>query len=187
MPGLFGALKAATAAPMVVAPPAAPQRRGLFGRLGQITPDALMTFGAALQEAGGQQGAIGDLQDRRQRTRLLDAQNAWQSEQQQRQRGEWAASDAQTQALQQWVATLPPEQQAAARANPSGAIAAFMASQQQANAPITPYQRESLDLTRRGQDVSAANARRAATGADAGQYRDAAPQVCGARHQKRAR
>ncbi len=111
-----------------------PPRRGLFGRFGGMQSaqgaNPLMLIGAALQEAGGQQGAIGDLQDRLQRTRLLDAQSAWQSEQQQRQRQEWAAGDAQTAAVQQWISTLPPAQQALARANPSAVAEAFIKQMQ---------------------------------------------------------
>lgn len=67
MAGLFGARRPMLTdiqipqdapAPFPVA--AAPQRRGLFGRLGSaVTPRNLMVVGATLQELGGRRGALG--------------------------------------------------------------------------------------------------------------------------------
>lgn len=71
-----------------------------------------------------------------------------------RQQQEWGRQDQQRQSLEEWVATLSPEQQAAARANPEAAHAAHMEAQAMASAPITPYQQAQLDLERRGQGMS---------------------------------
>lgn len=79
--------------------------------------------------------------DRRQETVF-----GWSEEDRQRQVTE-------RQAMQDWIATLPADQQAEARANPDAAYEAYMQARAAANAPITPYQQAQLDLQRRGQNM----------------------------------
>lgn len=69
------------------------------------------------------------------------------------QEGAQARGLEQRQALENWIRTLPPEQQAAARANPQAAHQAFMEAQAAASQPITPFQQAQLSLTARGQNM----------------------------------
>lgn len=66
-----------------------------------------------------------------------------------RQTQEWERSDQERAALSDWVATLSPEDQAAARANPQAAYAAFMEAHAAATMPVTPFQQAQLNLQER--------------------------------------
>lgn len=177
MAGLFGPRRPAFADIAIpVAPaqmPVAPQqqRRGLFGRLGQaVTPDRMMIAGAALRDLGtGRAGAldqtiasIRDAQLQQIEQQRLARQDEWQAEQQGRQRNVWSAQD-------RIAASAPPEQRDLVTADPSAFIAQRGARDQyqwqrqydnENPEAITPYQQAQLDLTRRGQNISAANAQR---------------------------
>lgn len=153
--------------------PAAPRRGGLFGRMGQaVTPDRMMIAGAALRDLGtGRAGAldqtIQSLQEQAQtqwERQRAEQQDAWQSEQQGRQRSIWGAQD-------RIAATAPPEQRDLVTADPGAFIQQRGARDQYAwqrnydntnPEAITPYQQAQLDLGIRGQNISAANASRAA-------------------------
>lgn len=176
MAGLFGARRPMLTdiqipqdapAPFPVA--AAPQRRGFFGRLGNAaTPRNLMVVGATLQELGGRRGALGQqmsaLQEQAQaewERRRAEQQDAWQAEQQGRQRNIWSAQD-------RIAASAPPEQRDLVTADPGAFIAQRGARDQyqwqrqydnQNPEAITPYQQAQLDLTRRGQNASASGVR----------------------------
>lgn len=155
--------------------PAAPQQ-GWGARLNSgfqnLNNNALFTLGMSLlgNAQGSNWGGVGqDMRDfgaqqmqrqaldnemRRQKAgdARTEQQFSWQTEDRQRQ-------TQQRQAMDEWVRTLPPDQQAAARANPELAYEVFMQAQAQANAPITPYQQAQLNLQRREQDVQASIAR----------------------------
>lgn len=113
-------------------------------------------------ENGGNWGAafqdFGNTRDQRQRTaneqrRLAVAEK--------RDDTMWNRQEQQFGSLEQWVSTLPPDQQAAARANPQAAHAAYMEMQAQANAPITPFQQAQLRLDERQLNETAAARRQA--------------------------
>lgn len=84
------------------------------------------------------------------------AQNQWQQALEQRQQGEWKQQDQQQQAGQDFVSSLPTDQQPLARVNPSAAASSMLTARAQATQPITPYQTADLGETRR-HDVAMEN------------------------------
>lgn len=144
---------------------------GFFGRLnkgfGSLNESPLFSLGMSLlgNAQGSNWGGVGqDMrqfgQDQTQRQRMQNEDRRLKTADSRdetvfgRQQQDWARQDRQTQSLEQWIATLPPEQQVAARANPEAAHGAYMEAQANANAPITPYQQAQLDLESRGQNMS---------------------------------
>lgn len=144
---------------------------GFFGRLnkgfGSLNESPLFSLGMSL--LGNAQGSnwAGVGQDMRQFGQDQTERQRMQNEERRlktadvrdetvfgRQQQEWGRQDTQRQSLEQWIATLPPEQQVVARANPEAAHSAYMEAQANANTPITPYQQAQLDLERRGQSLS---------------------------------
>mgnify|MGYP001809905200 CR=1 FL=1 len=125
-------------------------------RLGTWSESPLLQIGLSLlgnADNGGDWGAVGqDLrqfgQDRTQRQRQENEDRRLRV-QEGREDTMWGRSEDQNRRLEQWVSSLPPEQQTAARANPQAAHAAFMEMDAQARAPITPYQQRQLQLEER--------------------------------------
>jgi hypothetical protein len=125
-------------------------------RLGTWSESPLLQIGLSLlgnADNGGDWGAVGqDLrqfgQERTQRQRQENEDRRLRV-QEGREDTLWNRSEQQNQGLERWVASLPPEQQARARANPQAAYAAFMEMEAQRNAPITPYQERQLGLEER--------------------------------------
>lgn len=125
--------------------------------------NSLFNIGMSLlagSENGGDWGVVQDRmrqfgQDQQQRQMIQNEQrrqkvgDAREGTIFERQQQEWGRQDEQRQSLDEWVATLSPEDQAAARANPQAAHGAYMEAQAAARMPITPFQQRQLDLQAR--------------------------------------
>lgn len=101
----------------------------LGGESGTPGVNRLSTIGATLKDLGGvidggDSDNLMNLQLLAQRRQQAEAQQGWQAEQQARQRQEWEAGDAESEALNNWVSTLPPDRQMMARALPKEALKA---------------------------------------------------------------
>ena len=141
-------------------------------RLEGLYNSPLLNIGLSLlgnAQNGGDWGAVGrDMQawqqGRRQEQRLRNEERRQSVADQRAEtlfgytREDRERAGQQRQALDQWVATLPAGQQAAARANPAAAHAAYMEAQAMATQPITPFQQAQLGLQRRGLAIDAARA-----------------------------
>lgn len=148
MPALFGAMSAP--AQQSFTPLAGPveirkRKNPLFGALSSAGNwlgsesaipgvNRFETIGATLKDIGGAiDGGPSDnlmnLDIISQRQQQAKAQQAWQAEQQMRQRQEWEGKDSQTAAINNWVSTLPPEQQMLARVNPEAAQKMYLDAQ----------------------------------------------------------
>ncbi len=140
----------AFAAPMAAKPPMAPQQGGgLLGALSNMFGPKSggrnwQIIGAALRQLDTGGNDLDSLLARLDQERQQQMQMAWQQTLQQHQLGEWKAEDQQQQAAQDFVTSLPADQQPLARVNP-GAIAA---ARIQAMAPPTQYQQAELGLSR---------------------------------------
>lgn len=157
-------------------PPAPQQGGGWMNAINELPNNGLFQIGMSLlgnAQNGGNWGQVGRDMQEHQRQRMLRQrleneerrQKAGDAREQQQfgwQREDRQRATQQRQSLDEWVAGLPPEQQAAARANPAAAHEAYMAAQAAANQPITPFQQAQLGLQRQGLAIDAMNARTAA-------------------------
>lgn len=103
-----------------------PQRRGLFGGLRQwLTPERLAILGAGLRQAGGVDGSLDQVLQRQMEAARQQTEDAVRQRAMDRQTIQDKQGDAQQQAVDAWVQTLPPEQQRAAQLNPQAAVQAY--------------------------------------------------------------
>lgn len=114
---------------------------GLLARVNNyLTPDRLQAIGAAAHDLSRGTNTLDDVLQQlheNERQRIADV---WSDEQRVQQRSQWKAQDAQMAAGQEYVDSLPADQQPLARVNPTAAATSAFSARQQANAPITPFQ-----------------------------------------------
>lgn len=131
----------------------------------------LAMWTAGMPNGGGPQAAMRNVMQIQQQHAMRQRQQR-SDQREDEQLGAWREDRQRVQdqrgRYEQWVSSLPPEQQAAARVNPEAAFEAFSQQQAMANAPITPFQQEQLRLEELGIQETAA-ARRAAA-SDASRY-----------------
>lgn len=112
--------------PAPAAPQAAPRPQGFLGGLRQfLTPERLRVIGAGLADLSNNGNSLPALLQQLDEQRAQLEQQRWQRIQQDQAIRGYKQQDAQQQAVDAWVQTLPPEQQRAAQLNPQAAVQAY--------------------------------------------------------------